>query len=242
MTTVLIALALVATAGAVVATGAREPRLAVLGLLIALLGSSYVADPLPAAIPLAARLVGAVLGGYLVWVSLRGTPPHAAGPGLRLPGAAAVALVAFAAGWLGAVAVGDALRALPGEGPSIGVAAPGLATGSDVSRAAMATAFAIAALAGGSLLLARDVLRLGLGLLLLTVAAERLVAALGGSSSEIAVLAFGVLLAGGGAAVAALVTRALRLQGDLVIRPPSSREVAVRSRGADEAHPLGRRR
>jgi hypothetical protein len=242
VTPVLIALAVVAAAGAVVATGAREPRLAVLGLLIALLGAAYVADPLPATIPLAARLVGAVLGSYLVWVSLRGAPVPAAGSSLGLPGAAVIALVAFAAGWLGAIAVGDALQSLPGDGPSIGIAAPGLVAGSELSRAAMAAAFGMAALALGSLLLARDVLRLGLGLLLLVAAAERFLAALGGPATDVTVLAFAVLIAAGGAGVAALVSRALRLQGDLVLRAPSSREVAVRSRGADEAHPVGRRR
>jgi hypothetical protein len=242
MTLVIVALAVVAAAGAALSTGAREPRLAVLGLLIALLAGVYVADPLPATIPVAARLAGAVLGGYLVWVALRDMAVPAPGPTLALPGAAAVALVAFVAGWLGAIAIGDALRTVSTEGPSIGSAAPGLAAGSDVSRASMAAAFAMVALAGGALILARDVLRLGLGLLLMIGAAERLLAALGGPAVDLEVFAFGLLLAAGGAGVAALVAHALGVQGDLVIRAPSTREVAVRSRGADEAHPVGRRR
>lgn len=242
MTPLLIALAIVATGGAVVAIGAREPRLAVLGTLVALLGAAYVADPMPGSIALAARLAGAILGGFLMWVSLRGVSAHGTDAAIGLPGAAAIALAAFVAGWLGAITLGNALGAMSGEGPSIGATAPALTAGSDVSRAAMATAFAIAALATGSLFLARDVLRLGIGLLLMTAAAERLLAAAGGPSSDVAVLAFGLLLAAGGGAVAALVARSLRIQGDLVLRAPSSRGVALRSRGADEAHELGRNR
>ena len=242
MTPVLIVLALVASAGAVVACGAREPRFVALGMLVALLAAAYVSDPLPGAIALAARLTGAVLGGYLVWVSLRGVPLPASGSHLGWAGAAAIAIVAFVAGWFGAVAIGDALRSVSGEGPTIGAAAPGLVAGSSVSRASMGAAFALATLSAGSMLLARDVLRLGVGLVLMVGATERLLAALGGTPEDLAVLAFGLLIAAGGATVGSLVSRAIRLQGDLELRAPSTREVAVRTRGADEAHPLGRRR
>jgi hypothetical protein len=73
-------------------------------------------------------------------------------------------------------------------------------------------------------------------------ATERLLAALGGTHEDLVVLAFGLLIAAGGATVGSLVSRAIRLQGDVEVRAPSTREVAVRTRGADEAHPLGRKR
>jgi hypothetical protein len=239
MTPVLVVLALVAAGGAVVASAAREPRLAVLGVLVATLASAYVADPIPGAIALAGRLVGAVLGAYLLWIALRRVPLPAAASLLGWPGAAAMAAAAFASGWLGSVAIGDALRGLPGEGPSIGAIAQGLADASPIAQAAFGAAFATLAVAAASLLLARDVLRLSVGALLALAAAERLGVALGGLGDDLAVLAFGLVYAAGGAAAAGLVARAVRDQGDLELRAASAREVAVRSRGSDEAHPVG---
>ena len=76
MTSAIILLAVVVTAAAVIATSAREPRFAALGMIVALVGSAYVTDPLPGLVALAARLAGSALAGYLVWVALRGaTPP-----------------------------------------------------------------------------------------------------------------------------------------------------------------------
>ena len=238
MTLVQVALALVAVGGAVVAVSGREPRFATLGMIVALLAAAYVADPLPGTIALGARLVGTVLGGYLLWVALRGAPAPAAGSSMGWPGATAIGIAAFSAGWLAAVTIGAALAAPAGNGPSIGAGAIALADGSNVSRAAVGVAFALTALAAGPVLLARDALRLGLGLLLLVGAAERLITTLAGRSEDIVVLGFALLIAAGGAAAAGLVGRSLRVHADLALRAPSMREVAVRSRGADEAHPL----
>jgi hypothetical protein len=240
VTPVLVVLALIAAGGAVVAVSAHEPRFAVLGMLVALTSTAFVADPMPGTVALGARLVGTVLGGYLVWVALRGAPAPTAGSRMGWPGAAAVGTVAFVAGWLAAVAVGGALGTLSGDGPSIG-AARALVAGSVVSRAAMGSAFALFALAAGPVLLARDVLRLGLGLLLLVGAAERLLAATSGRTDDALQLGFALLLAAGGAAVAGLVTQSLRMHRDLELRAPSTREAAVRTHGADEAHPARRR-
>src|SRR5688572_4946273 len=65
--------ALAVVLGAIVAGSARNARTAVLGLILALVGASFVADPLPDTLALAGRLVGAMLGGYLLWVVSRGT-------------------------------------------------------------------------------------------------------------------------------------------------------------------------
>jgi hypothetical protein len=241
VTPVLVVLAVIAAGGAVVAVSAREPRVATLGVLVALLGSAFVAEPMPGSIALGARLVGAVLGGYLVWAALRGAPAPTAGSHMGWPGATSIAIVGFLAGWLAAAAVGGALASISGDGPSIGVAAPGLIAGSPVSRAAMGAAFALVALAAGPVLVARDVLRAGLGLLLMIAAAERLLAS-SGRTDDVAQLAFALLIAAGGATIAGLVRRSLRTHGDLDLRAHSSREVAVRTHPADEAHPIGRRR
>lgn len=242
MTPALVAVALIVVAGAVVAVSAREVRFAALGLVVAILGAAYVSDPLPGMTALAGRLVGAVLGGFLVWVSLRDAPASTAGSHLGWPGAAAIAMAGFAAGWLSAGAVGGAVGAISGEGPSAGVTAAALVAGSPVAHAALGAAFALVALAAAPVLVSRDVLRLGLGLLLMLAAAELMRNALAGPADDAAELAFGILFAAGGAAVAALVGRSLRANGDLVLRSQPARETAVRSRVADDAHPVAHRR
>jgi hypothetical protein len=105
-----------------------------------------------------------------------------------------------------------------------------------VSRAALGAAFALAALAAGPVLLARDVLRLGLALLLLVAAADLAGNALGVGANASADLATAVLIALAGAAVAAVITGSLRATGDLELRAGTDRETAVRHRPADEAH------
>ena len=63
MTPAIILLAVVVTAAAVIATSAREPRFAALGMIVALVGSAYVTEPLPGLVALAARLAGSALAG-----------------------------------------------------------------------------------------------------------------------------------------------------------------------------------
>ena len=236
MTPVLVLLAALVAVGGAVAIAVREPRLAALGTLVALVGSVYVAEPLPEPLALGAQLVGAVLAGYVVWIALRRAPGALSVPGIRLPGAAAVAIVAFATGWLAASGLGTAIAAGSGDGPSTGAAALALADGSLVSRAALGAAFALVALATGPVFLARDVLRMGLGLLLLIAAAGLARNALGAGADAPVELALGVLVALAGAGVASVVTASLRTAGDLRLRSGGDREIAVRHRPADEAH------
>ena len=236
MTPVLVVLAALVAAGGALAVAARVPRLAALGTLVALVGSVYVADPLPGSLALGARLTGSVLAGYLVWIALRRAPPVISAPGIRLPGAAVIALVAFATGWLAASALGTAIAAGFGDGPSAGAAASALAAGSFVPRAALGAAFALVALAAGPVFLARDLLRMGLGLLLLISAAGLVRNALGAGADAPVELALAVLVALAGAGVASVVTASLRTVGDLELRSGSDRETAVRHRPADEAH------
>ena len=236
MAPALVLLAILVTAGAVVAVCAREPRLAALGIFVVLTGSAYVVEPLPGVVALAARLVGSVLAGYLVWISLRGAPPPTSGWRIGWPGAAAVGVVAFAIGWLAAGSLGATLASLSAEGPSVG-AATALADGSFVPRAALGAALALTALALGPVLLGRDVLRLGLGLLLLLSAAGLLRNALSAGSDGIVELGLAVLTALAGASVATVVARAIRSGGDLELRTSGRGVSEVRHHPVDDAHP-----
>jgi hypothetical protein len=105
-----------------------------------------------------------------------------------------------------------------------------------VPRAAIGAAFALVALAAGPVLLTRDVLRMGLALLLLVAAAGLVGNALGARAEAPVELAIAVLVAFAGAGVAAVVAASLRTAGDLELRSGADRDTAVRHRASDEAH------
>ncbi len=237
MTAALVVLAALIAGGGVAAVSAREPRLAALGTLIVLVGTAFMADPLPDVLAIAARLTGAVLAGYLIWVALRQPGAPTAGWQIGWPGAAAVAVASFATGWLAANALGAELAVIVGEGPSSAGVAAALAEGGLVPRAAIGAAAALLALAAAPVLMARDVLRLGLGLLLLLSAADLVRQALAAGPDSVVELGFAVAVAISGAAVAGVVTASLRAHGDLQLRAGIGRGAAVRHRTADEAHP-----
>ena len=111
-------------------------------------------------------MVGGVLGGYLVWVALRGAPAPTTGWRVGWPGAAGRRGRRVRVGWLAAGSIGADASGPPTAGPAVGAAAA-LAAGSPVPRAALGAALALAALAAAPVLVGRDALRLGLGLLLL---------------------------------------------------------------------------
>lgn len=243
MTPVLLILSVIVVVGAVTAVAAATPRAAVLGLLVALLGAAYVADPLPGPVGLGARVAGTTLGTYLVWIALRRAPrvlpPATAG---RL-GSGAIAVAAFVAGWLAAAGLGEALAAAAGgtgEGPGIGNVGATLAGGSLVARASLGTAFALAAVALPQVVLPRDTLRLGTGCLLLLASAGLVANALVGQLDPIVELALAVLTALAGAGAAAVIAASIRYGGDLVIRDALRPDAAVRHRPADDAHPDSR--
>jgi hypothetical protein len=165
---ILAGIALVVVAAAVVAVAARDARAAILGLAVTLIGTPVLADPVPAPLGLATRFVGAVLAAYLLWVVARdrarsGLPAASTG-GSRVgwPADVLVALAAFVVGFaahgLGAPALGSVL--------------------------ASAAGFAVAAVALTPTLTGRDVLRVGLGSILLVDAALLVRAALGGTPND----------------------------------------------------------
>jgi len=234
--TLVVIAGLVAAAG-VVTVSAREPRLAALGGIAAMAGSAYLADPLPDLVAIAARLTGAVLAGYLIWISLRDADAPTAGWQIGWPGAAAVVTAAFVIGWLAADALGNDLATVSGEGPSTAGVASALAAGSLAPRAGIGAAAALVAVSAAPILITRDVLRLGLGLLLVLSAADLVRHALAAEPDRTVELGMAVVFAISGAAVAGLVSGSLRRFGDLVVRPGRGGRFAIRHRSADEAHP-----
>lgn len=236
MTPVLVLLAGLVVAGAVVAVAAATPRLAVLGLLLAILGAGFVAEPFPGPLGLAARLAGTTLGVYLIWISLRRSPVELPAASVGWTGAAAIAIAAFIAGWLGAGTLGVALGAGSREGPGLGDVGTALVAGSLVPRAALGAAVALAALAVPQVVIARDTLRLGVGLLLLLGACSLVANALVGRPDDIPGLGAALLVAFAGGGGAAVIELSIRRGGDLTIRDSLRPDAAIRHRAADDAH------
>lgn len=196
MNPILAGVALAVVAGAIAAVSFRDARAVVLGLAVVLVFSAALADPMATPTGLAARSIGAILAAYLLWIAARDHPdanvPPAPSEGSRIgwPAeillAAAAAVAGFAAHGLGAPAGGPAL--------------------------ASAAGYAVAALAIAPVVTGRDVLRVGVGLILLIDAALLVRAALGGTPDALEQLLTAGLIAALGAAVAAL-ARTARLDG-----------------------------
>ena len=127
MNPILAGIALAVMAGAVVAVASRDARAAILGLAVALIGSPILAEPLPAPLGLATRIVGAVLAAYLLWIVARDRPqagvPSATTGGSHIGWPAEVLVAAAAA----VVGIRGARTRRPGARPDAGQAA-GFAT------------------------------------------------------------------------------------------------------------------
>jgi hypothetical protein len=210
---VLAGVALAVVLGAVVAVSARTARTAVLGLILAMVGAAFVADPLPNSPGLAARLVGTVLGGYLLWIAGRDTTARTGGSRLGWPTevlvASAAAVVGYGSHGLGA----------PATGPAI----------------AQGAGFALAALAVAPMVNGRDILRIGLGLCLLASGAFLVRTALGGTPDpfEQVVTAGLIAILGGAVAAMAIAARTDGMAGfELVVG------TAERARRPPDGHPL----
>jgi len=161
MNPALAAVAIAILAGAVGAVSVRDPRIAVLTLAIVLVTTPFLADPIIPATGLVARVLGAVLATYLLWIPVRDGAFTTGGSRLGWPAdamvAAAAAVVGYASHGLGAPTTGPAL--------------------------ASAVGFGLAALAVAPILTGRDVVRVGIGLGLLLQGALLVRVGLGGSPS-----------------------------------------------------------
>ena len=219
MNPALSAIAGITVAGAVLAVCARDPRAAVLGILIVLLAAPLVADPWPGPIPILARVAAALLAARLLVIPLRG---DAQGAGTEI-GWPAEALIAAAATVVGL--------------GSHGLGAPALGP-----REAQGAGFGLVALAIAPLLTGRDVLRLGTGAILLVQAALLIHQGLDGPASEGEQLVAGLLTIGLGGAVAVIASAALAGGGLTIDDDPVCRSRAIRAASALGVTPPVRRR
>ncbi len=177
-----------------------------------MVGAPFLAEPLAAPLGLAARLVGAVLAGYLLWVVTRGYRVRTVGSLVGWPTdtflAIAAAVVGYGSHGLGA----------PADGPAIAAAA----------------GFALAALAVLPVVTGRDILRVGLGLCLLLTGALLIRTSLGGTPNELEQLLTAGLVAALGGAVAVL---AYAARSDGVAGFEMTGATAQRSSHVSDAHP-----
>ena len=223
MNPALVGIAGVTIAGAVLAVSAREPRGTLLGLLVVLLAAPLIATPWPGPLPILARVAAALLATRLIVVGLRGEG-ELVGDGSRIGwpaealAAAAAAVAGFASHGLGAAGLG--------------------------APEAQAAGFALGALAAAPLVTGRDVLRLGVGSLLLLQAALLVRQALDAPATDGEQLVVSLLTIGLGGAVAVIVAAA-RAAGRLAIVDEDTRGDTPALRHADAHRPterdLGRR-
>jgi hypothetical protein len=199
----LAAITAVVVGGAVVAVTARDARATLLGLLIVLLGSAVVADPLPGPLPIAARMVAAFLACRLIAVAIRGDGVLTSGSRLGWP----VDVLAAVAALL------------------VGVGTHGLGATPAGPVTAQAAGFAVGALAVAPIVSGRDVLRLGVGAMLLLVAASLVRVGLAGTPSDLEQLVESGLVIGLGGAIAIIVGGARAASGDLVISGEAIRDL-----------------
>jgi hypothetical protein len=175
--------ALLVLAGSAVAVSARRGYVMAVALLVALAAAPLVDSPLPDPPSVAARVLGALLAALVLWGATRVAPVESAGTAIGLAAEVGAAAAAFVAG----------LRISmvnPLVGPSAAQAA-GMAV----------LVLAVAPLAG------RDVLRLGLGGILLALGASLLLTAWVGSPPPLGQLALTALLIGIAGATSVLVAR-----------------------------------
>jgi hypothetical protein len=202
----LAALAVAVVAGGIVAVSAREARVAILGLTICGVTAPLLADPPPAPLPLAGRLLAAILAGYLLWISTR-ERPLTRGSRVGWPAEALLAAAAAVAG------LGAAGFAGPAGGPP----------------EAEAAAFALGALAVGPILRASDIFRLAIGLLLAVLGAGVGRVALAGTAvplDQLVIAGLTIVLA---AAVGTIARNEARLGAGIqpaALRPPPARVMA----------------
>lgn len=185
MNPALAGVALAVVLGAVFAGSARSARAAILGLIVTMLGIPLLADPVAQPLGLAARLVGATLAGYLLWVAGRGPDARTGGSHVGWPTDGFVAAAA------GVVGFGSHGLVGPATGPAL----------------AQAAGFALAALAVVPVVTGRDVLRIGMGLCLLLGGALLVRTGLGGTPDALEeVLTAGLVATLGGAVAILAVT------------------------------------
>jgi hypothetical protein len=215
----LLIVAVVVAGGAVVCVSARDARIALGGLAATLIAAPFLADPLPGALPLGARIAAALLAVYLPWIFVREPGSVTRGSLMGWPVEALAAAAAFLVG-LGTMGLGAA-----GLGPA----------------EAQAAGFACIALAVGPLVFGRDVFRSGCGAMLLLGGVLLVRSAVGGTPSPLEELVTAVLFVALGGAVAFLVSSAAAA-GTTGAEIPSTTTRASKPPAARPRDPLVARR
>lgn len=219
MTQLLAIVALAVVGGAVIVVASRDTRTVLLALAVTLVATPLVADPLATPLGLAARLVGAILASYLLWVVAR---DRFSGDSITSP--------------TGGSRIGWPAEVLLAAGAAVvGYAAHGLGAAAHGPALASAAGFAVAALAVAPVATGHDVIRVGAGLLLLIDAALLVRGALGGTPGDVEQLVTAAMLIVLAAAVAALAANA-RADGSGGYK--FSDPTGVRARREPDAHPL----
>src|SRR5687768_9874339 len=185
----LAALAIGIAVAGVLGVAARDTRSSVVAFAVAAVAAPLLTGGAPDPLPLAARLVAALLAAYLLWAAVRGLPGSTGSP-LGLAAETMVAMAAWVAGYAAALV--------------------GVAGGAGVAGSPEAIAAGAALLASGAapLVTSRDALRASLGALLVLHGAWLLRGGLLGPASAAEELGVAALVAALGAAGAALIARA----------------------------------
>jgi hypothetical protein len=198
-----VALAIIAgvtVAGAVLAVSARDVRATVLGVLVVLLSAPLIASPWPGPLPILARLAAALLAARLLTIGLRdvtATDGSRIGWPAESLAAAAAAVIGYGSHGLGATGLG------PAE--------------------AQAAGFGLIALAVTPLVTGRDVLRMGVGSLLLVMGALLVRVGLDRPAGDGEQLVIGLLTIGLGGAVGVIAAAARAAGGLEVANRPAGR-------------------
>jgi hypothetical protein len=207
---VLAVASLVTLAGALVAITGRDARIALAGLLVALIAAPLLADPLPEPAALGVRVVAPLLGGYLLYMTLRDSSAATRGSLAGLPAETLAAAAAYVIGY-GTSGLGSAPL-----GPA----------------AASATGFALAVISVAPIVRGADVFRLGVALAILVTGAELVRVGLAGTPSPLEQLMTAGLTLGLLGTVAVLCANAVAATGGLALRNEPRRSALF------EAHPI----
>ncbi|MGD0121887.1 MAG: hypothetical protein ABSC46_04920 [Candidatus Limnocylindrales bacterium] len=145
-----VAAALIAAIGGVVAIAARDGRVVALGLLIAMVATPFVASPEPTALAVVFRVLGSLLAAYLLLAAARSQSIASEGSGIGVLAETAVAGAAFSIGWF-IVPVEPLTGPLAAQAAGVTLVALAIVplTGRDVFRVGVGAAVLVI---GGSLL------------------------------------------------------------------------------------------
>jgi hypothetical protein len=198
-----------AVIGAVLAVTARDSRLVILGLLMAMVAAPFASSSEPTALALTFRVLGAALAAYLLWASIRDRSIESEGSAVDPVSELMVAAAAFAVGWFVA-------PVKPVTGP-VAAQAAGFAL----------IALAIVPLAG------RNVLRVGAGIFLLLLGVSMLLDAWIGAGSSLRQVVVTVLLVGTLGATSLLVSPVARAE-----ERPDAAETDEASTAEDSIEPV----